>query len=58
MKLRCLIVFLLLLCPLAKQKQDIIMKTDQTELSVRVAEITDEEVKFKYLKLIGKLFQS
>lgn len=49
MKPICTFVFLLLLCPLAKA-QDIILKTDQTELSVRVAEITDDEVKFRYFK--------
>lgn len=38
---------LFLLCSLAKA-QDIIMKTDQTEVSAKVTEITSGEVKFKY----------
>ncbi len=36
-----------LCCSLAKA-QDTILKTDQTEVSVKVTEITTDEVKFKY----------
>ncbi len=40
-------IFLLLLCQWANA-QDTILKTDQTEVSAKVVEITTDEVKFKY----------
>lgn len=43
---------LILLCPLAKA-QDTILKADQTEVSVKVTEITTDEVKFKYFSRLN-----
>ncbi|GAB3050410.1 hypothetical protein [Spirosoma pulveris] len=47
MKTTKFLFILLLLCTMANA-QDMILKTDQTEVSAKVIEITPEEVKFKY----------
>ncbi|WP_461053775.1 hypothetical protein [Spirosoma arcticum] len=47
MKTIQLFILILLLCPLVKA-QDTILKTDQTELSAKVVEVTNDEVKFKH----------
>ena len=42
-------LFLLCLCCTGVKAQDTILKTDQTEVSAKVTEITADEVKFKYV---------
>jgi hypothetical protein len=56
MKIFRLFLLTFLLCPLAKA-QDTILKTDQTEVSAKVMEITTDEVKFKYFnRLDGPIY--
>ena len=48
--------FLLLLCQWVKA-QDTILKTDKTEVTAKVAEITTDEIKFRYFnRLDGPIY--